>query len=673
MANLKRTRSRPRAIQVIVLAFMALVPASCNLATQPGTPSGTGDPIPEAIPADLYEAMMRNVEAGEWTLEEGLVRTLELLIEAPEERAQAELPESITGEATGLVLTARLYLESGSDERAKGDIRRLLRIIIPDINRLEKYSEPATSSWRIPGLGMALGQELDCVTLWQDGFPFTDISSLPCFLYDSWISPEGHLFRIFYPSEWSADAALVRRYGGFAMEAVTDAAPIFERLGEMTDTVLIFSPLESLAETLADTSGTTASCSIMIWPNAYRDAASADDFKFTIAHELFHCFQGANLPSPRRVEDHNDHLWWREGTAEYYANVVYPDVDLEHRDWLDEFDARSLGENLFAMSYENYLFFQYLEHPLGVEGILDLLNEMPYGGGPSAQIAALAAYPGMEVFFHQFAQDYLDNRIVDTSGRTIRVNPHPHYGEVIRFGDGDTNEVRFRVGPFILVRYQLVFDEGRSYTLTWRNSGASALTLMRPVDSPGTWGELGAKVDATCGSQTFVLMIALAQEGEYGLRLNVLPGEEEECEPEEEINGLSCANIPLTAVSGFLNNLPIGSVETEIEEDGLACKFQTVDVQGVAGDLGRSSAFARVKLWTSIAACERAAQEVAVPTTATAPWEGVWVGGDGERIYAVTAHDGVNCVTVAAPDVSSRPLTHWLKFLQDVIGILSPP
>ena len=50
-------------------------------------------------------------------------------------------------------------------------------------------------------------------------------------------------------------------------------------------------------------------------------------YRQSVAHEAFHCLQDRNFSTaPFEVN-----AWWVEGSAEYFSDVVYPDVDLEHR------------------------------------------------------------------------------------------------------------------------------------------------------------------------------------------------------------------------------------------------------------------------------------------------------------------------------------------------------
>jgi hypothetical protein len=121
------------------------------------------------------------------------------------------------------------------------------------------------------------------------------------------------------------------------------------------------------------------------------------------------------------------------------------------------------------------------------------------------------------------------------------------------------------------------------------------------------------------------------------------------------------------AVSTFLYGLSIGTIVGEQQLDGVYCRFETVDVSGTAGDLGRSRAVATVKLWDGFDDCLAARSELAAEVDEPpAPWSYlrlVPIPNDPNRILSLTGFDGQSCQTVAAADVSSQPLDVWLALL----------
>src|SRR6185503_4641169 len=139
-----------------------------------------------------------------------------------------------------------------------------------------------------------------------------------------------------------------------------------------------------------------------------------------VAHDMFHCFQNQNLVY--HPVDYAANQWWVEGTAVYFSNVVYPNVNVEYQ-FSSAFDAGYVNRSLFEMAYENFIFFQYLGGVANNGAIIGLIQDMPRAGGVSAQRAYMAGYPGMDELFHEFAQAYLNGEIRDTSGPPVPVSP----------------------------------------------------------------------------------------------------------------------------------------------------------------------------------------------------------------------------------------------------------
>ena len=115
--------------------------------------------------------------------------------------------------------------------------------------------------------------------------------------------------------------------------------------------------------------------------------------------------------------------WWVEGSAEFFSNYTYPNVNYEHQ-WLRQLNIAMVdGTSLTTWEYKANFFFQYLENrpDVGVPGILRLLQSMPtaHGSGNDAQLAALSAFPDMNNIFHQFVREVADQHVFDSNGSII--------------------------------------------------------------------------------------------------------------------------------------------------------------------------------------------------------------------------------------------------------------
>jgi hypothetical protein len=231
-----------------------------------------------------------------------------------------------------------------------------------------------------------------------------------------------------------------------------------------------------------------------------------EKFKQGVAHEIFHCFQGINLAAQTdpsyAVRD-----WWSEGSASYFSNVVYPEVNLEHR-WLDDFNKFSAKRWLQYMSYENSLFFQYVGNKKGNDWIIrSMLKAMPTNAESSEtdQAKKLAT---LEFDFHQFGQGFLDGTIKDSSGAPVPTGDLPLvYNDSLPLkflNEGDKEERDAVV--FLLRRYQLVYNQGKKYTQNTEVNNAEYSVRSSFVEDRN-WAQLATEHRSRCDGPTEMLLL----------------------------------------------------------------------------------------------------------------------------------------------------------------------
>jgi hypothetical protein len=467
---------------------------------------------PPPPPHDLFGAMQEQMEGGIVTRERALIGALQVLAG---ESTSAELfadrqPDGLEG--TGVVLEAKSYLASPEDLSAAAEIEWLLSIVVPDVAQLLEYAQPEGQAASRRGVSRPLGQDA-CTDLAEQGFP--PGSAELCFLYKQ--SPIGsHTARVFYPASWGQNGPLTP-YAEHAMQAVLDSHAALNQYAPFQNVDLIFTLLPSSSEpakTLAvvESEGGEPRCEILIFPLSL--PASDAIFKQTVAHEMVHCLQQWRYPSS--FPDNWDvHDWWGESSAEYFSNVVYPAANDE---WgrLASFNVNSATQSLVEMSYENWIFLQYLANQQGesaVWGLVDSLN--PSASDSLADhTASLAAFPGMEAMFHQFGRDYVDTKILDTSGATVptgflQVQPAFRY----EIGSTDHTVSFMQTAPFTLTRYGLVFLKEHVYGLSTEQTGQPGTYGSRLVLGPASWNPLPPTIGAGCGDVKIYLLITAATGG----------------------------------------------------------------------------------------------------------------------------------------------------------------
>ncbi|MDX9992506.1 MAG: hypothetical protein RBS68_10705 [Anaerolineales bacterium] len=419
-------------------------PATTASATAPPTVTVTESetvevaltPTPEPLPSSYTNLLQEKVASGEWTQEEGLVILLKLFV-GEIQFDDAGLGQGVKEtEGTGILRLASNYLQTGTDQSVKNEITRLLKILVPSQEALDRYSIPREQAYgRGRGLAALARQDSEaCDRLWSTGFPDDRTPSFVCFLFDD-LNIAGNVYRVYYPQAWHGDSSRDSYYAA-TLQAVQKSITLFQGYGSVGSIYFVFTTLpdERGADIEASTDTAnflpeTEACPVIINPSAM--SKREPEYKQIIAHEIFHCFQAWNL---REQLDGPmlDSSWWVEGTAEYFSNLVYPSVNLEHQ-WATDFSELSTVKPLTKMTYENFAFFQFLGNRIGPAGVISMLATMPTTPGSEAQLAALAAILGMEDTFEAFTRAVIDNTIIDSDGRAIYIDEN--YTEEYSFTD----------------------------------------------------------------------------------------------------------------------------------------------------------------------------------------------------------------------------------------------
>ncbi len=442
-------------------------------------PTATSEPVfataaptaePEALPSGYTDFLEAKIDSGEWTLESGLVTMLSLFAgEIP--ASQADLgPGVLETEGTGILQMAGGYLQTGTDQATKDELNRLLNIIVPSQEALERYSIPdEQASARSPKVAAPVNQDyLKCEDLWSDGFPLESTTTrFPCFLF-FYQRVGGSEFGVFYPLAWEGDDSKFPYYLDTVL-AGTESISTFQEFGlEIPPIYFVFTTLnqdgwglDMAVETIYRSfrPGTDA-CPVIIYPTAL--AMEPDEYRQSIAHAVFHCYQAQNLTQQLLGTGiRQEQKWWSEGTAEYFSNLVYPSVNYEHR-FAPPFSSRSTDTSLIYMSHETFAFFQFMGDRIGVNGVIDMLHEMPTTPTYAAQMAALAAVPGIDAAFEEFVRTVMDNTLKDTDLTLIPLTAG--YTDEVAFSDL-TSKVFSSQLPFVVSRYKLMFAGEREYEL----------------------------------------------------------------------------------------------------------------------------------------------------------------------------------------------------------------
>jgi hypothetical protein len=464
--------------------------------------------------------------------------------ETQAEVAFRETPAFLEG--FGLVREAQRYAREGEDPALRQEIADRLNRLGPTSDRLIEYAEPAPTSWNAPRVAARASAPEDCASLFgaysQDGFP--PGSGIKCLLYKEG-GIGGQTVRVYWPIAFINNTD----YADAAYTGILQSWQVYSKLtpaggpAQMKGVDLLFMILPEVEDpevlAMVPSESTDDRCLIMVYLGAIQaneqKQATDDDYGYflqTIAHEMFHCFQVWNHPALAddkwSVQD-----WWGEGTAEYFSNVVYPSVDNEWR-WMTAWLGNTATDTILEESYANFGFFQYMGNKLGNNGLLALINSMTpaVGGDEDAQAAQLATFPNIQTLFAEYARDYVDGKIADTSKKLYPTAPpiiHPAYQiDVSKAGVNNLDAT-----PFTLIRYKLTFAPGHEYKLTTTVQGGDGVHTSRPTEAAAAWGDLPVSIKPACGPSEYYLVMTTTQPSAapYKIGLDVAMGDAIGCDP----------------------------------------------------------------------------------------------------------------------------------------------
>jgi hypothetical protein len=483
-----------RATMALVMAVLACVFHGCGdgnggSAGSGGTGgSGPIPPPPEFGSADrasisYADNLLQKVEDEEWTLGEGLVATLQAFAGERDEAEVLRYPELNSYEATGVFLLAQQYLEDGPDAEAQSEIARLLRSLLFSIDELEEMAGLSSTT-----AALVTKQATErCDEFFKDVNPDDQPMGVgPCLEVES-VTIDGKEHRIFFPAEPLPTAGWDETSISMVIDTLADAIPVYDAIGDIPAISIVFSANNHDTMWGASVPNGSGECAIVIFTGLQSEPQ--ERFQQLVAHEIAHCFQGETWPGQHLV--HYDVIKWHfEGAAEYWSNLVYPDVNLEWRH-LPGLEQVELVTYLHNRSYENFIFFQYLGSTIGNDGIAALIGGLPTatipgdpGTGVVGQREGLAAYPNMEQIFHDFTKALTDGAVQDTSGAPIPYAA-PAY-EVELFGPQPQILHVPLLFPFATYRFLLVADEDEQVQLSFREAGTLSTSARRSTEGVAT-------------------------------------------------------------------------------------------------------------------------------------------------------------------------------------------
>jgi len=487
----------PRAIGAAI-ATLALVVSACGGG---GPDLADFEPAAQEQPDRAGISYLDNLEArvaaGEWTLGQGLVETLEFAFGDAEAADVLSTDELITYELTGIVDMARDYVETGSEPEAVAELARLLDLIVFSEEQLQAMARTASqNASEASTRNVALAQRAveDC----NKFFTGWDTVAVPICLEVEVDSELDQLYpgqyKIYKPAPGLPTAGWTKEEMDRAFEALVDSVKKLKPLGTLPPISLVVSP--SLQGAVGARAASRYSihgdfpgrpCGIVLYAGM-RILPDPNDFKQVVAHEVGHCFLGDTVIEQSRLP-HGPSRWWSEAVPEYLSNWVYPDNNLEVDQYMQQFISNELNIALFDLSYDGFLWWQHVANQIGNQGVIAVIGNLPSTVERDAVEAAMASYPGMDALFHDFGRRITDwdrpgESVLDTDKKSYVPKP----GVDLEHISGEAfPQLEEDLIPFRTVRYGLVVDSNNAASLISRPEG---LVLESARSPKGQWGPI---------------------------------------------------------------------------------------------------------------------------------------------------------------------------------------
>ena len=503
------------------------------------------DEPPDMSNLSFVDNLLAKEEAGEWTLGEGLVATLQLFVGEVDETEVLRHPELLAKEGTGIIAMAYEYLEAGGQADAKTEISRLLDLLVFTNEELEGMAGigPPTASLFEVAVG-APPDEIGGCSAFFYGYSTLPTGIGPCLEYQS-ITFDGRLYRVFYPAKSMPAAGWSENHYRWALEAMADTVVAYAPHGTTPAVNLVFSifPGNALAEALPHAG---EPCAVAVYTSM--QGTTIGYFKQVIAHELAHCFQEETFTEQNQV-GYEVVRWREEGLADYLSNVVYEETNAEW-DYL-ALEELELHTTLFERAYTNSLFFQFLAGKIADAGIVGLVHTLPKSGATVEQENALAGYRNMQAMYHEFAQAMTDASIKDTSTALVPYRPRANKNSIS--GPVALQSIPLRFG---VTRQHLVTEGGKTACLE-HDQTSEIRSSWRPGPPGGAVrGTWSSELPNSLKGEAVFVTTATTSNQELTLEVTKVVDDEEDCE-EDEREGC----LVLECVSGyyrFLFQLPDG-------------------------------------------------------------------------------------------------------------------
>ncbi|MFA5565864.1 MAG: hypothetical protein WC184_08445 [Acidimicrobiia bacterium] len=481
------------------------------------------DLVPEHAYVAYESVIDQGVERDVWTEAEGVIAVLEILLgERPE--SAIDVWNAVTSSSFSGVVSRAVWLldEPSVDDATKDELSRLLSVIAPPIDEVfpELAGDNAEPS-RQKSDDSAYGGELvriqlsNCVTPAFDKFASIEArDDVECWKVIS--RTTNHRLRVIFP-EGLEDQAQV------ALEAMvaTDAASQDWGAQGGPASLLITPARNKAALGLATVNPnvmTGDECVISMFAGEFARGAGGHgvDFGQVVAHEQVHCHQFASFGNL------GDQDWVVEAIAELYSHLVVPDGGVE-RLLISHFMTGSLVKSLDQMSYENWVWWQYMVNHSSPAHVWELQGRLLRSG-----LQGLAAEPGIAEAFHNFTIDLV------SAGIPTRSAPIPPFRMAPRLATISSEQtVSTDSQQFVASRHVVHYKAEHLFTQEDRTEtdGITQLATVEASTNRASWAGLPPEVRSRCDkAERYIVVSTITKPETHTFTFDVTEAEKYGCD-----------------------------------------------------------------------------------------------------------------------------------------------
>ncbi|MFT3692157.1 MAG: hypothetical protein QM831_03385 [Kofleriaceae bacterium] len=285
---------------------------------------------------------------------------------------------------------------------------------------------------------------------------------------------------------------------------------------------------------------------------------SADPRKlFVLAHQYFHCVVLHTWEEARFGPSDAD--WWAEGSAEFFASIMYPDIGTAA-------DAVTFRANeslsLLRRGADAVVFFDwYCTKPGKLKGLLDIVQEHAAGQVMVDLVEEISGNKWLE-----FEEAYYDHSIrVPGGGLVYTETPLPQTQSI----SGSTTK-NFTAEPFEIHGAVLEFAQGHAYDLD--GGEENDFHWKWSEGTGGGWEEPPHTVH-TCHENKKYRLVLAAKDRHVTKRLRITARDERESECPCVVGAWTQTAASLARVAGRLQSHGVHNAQCTIDGGGTTLVF----------------------------------------------------------------------------------------------------